>query len=44
MWVCRAGKDSIYFDTFIDQNIIAIPWDGYEYSFEDINSREEIKK
>ena len=44
MWVCRAGKDSIYFDTFIDQNIIAIPWDGYGYSFEDINSREEIKK
>ena len=44
MWVCRAGKDSVFFDRFVKEHIIAIPWEGYNYSFEAANSRDKIKE
>lgn len=43
MWVCRAGKDSIYFEKFLKDKIIAIPWEGYNFSMKEIKSRDELK-
>lgn len=44
MWVCRAGKDSIYFDNFMKEKIIAIPWDGYDFSLKEMKKRDELKE
>lgn len=43
MWVCRAGKDSTYFDSFISSKIIALPWDGYRTDLSGIKEREKFK-
>lgn len=29
LWICRAGMDSIYYDRFISENRIYLPWLGY---------------
>lgn len=29
MWVCRAGKDSIYYNKFIENERIYLPWEGF---------------
>jgi len=44
MWVCRAGKDSAYFDFFISSNVIALPWDGYKTDLSSIRDREGFKR
>ena len=43
MWVCRAGKDSIYYENFMKEKIIAIPWGGYDFSLKEIKNRDELK-
>ena len=44
MWVCRAGKDSTYFDSFISSKVISLPWTGYKTDLSRIKEREEFKK
>lgn len=44
MWVCRAGKDSIYFDSFISSKVISLPWTGYKTDLSSIKEREEFKE
>lgn len=44
MWVCRSGKDSVYFDQFIKEKIIGIPWEGYDYDFNEVTTRDDIKE
>ena len=29
LWICRAGKDSVYYDRFISESCIYLPWLGY---------------
>lgn len=43
MWVCRAGKDSVYFDSFTKLKIIALPWAGYRIDLSCIDDREGFK-
>lgn len=43
MWVCRAGKDAIYFDDFIENQQIAVAWNGYKCNLSKIYTRDEFK-
>ena len=43
MWVCRAGKDSIYYENFMKEKIIAIPWEGYDFNLKEIKNKDELK-
>ena len=44
MWVCRAGKDSIFFDEFIKSKTIALPWEGYRENLSNVKTREDFKQ
>lgn len=41
MWVIRAGKGSVYYNKFIANRKIYIPWDGYDFDFSTIETRSE---
>lgn len=43
VWVCRAGKNGVYFPDFYKRNIISLAWEGYDKSFSEC-SKEEIVK
>lgn len=44
MWVCRAGKDSVFFSDFIKYRIIALPWNGYKTDLSELKTRDEFKR
>ncbi|MBQ8700750.1 MAG: hypothetical protein IJ522_04150 [Acidaminococcaceae bacterium] len=33
LWVCRTGKAALYFDFFLKNKKIYIPWNGFNYNF-----------
>lgn len=43
MWVVRAGKHSIYYDKFIFESKIFLPWNGYFTDFSTITQFGEFK-
>ncbi len=44
MWVCRAGKKSIYAEYYFDTHKIYIPWDGFQCDLTDYKDRQGLKK
>ena len=44
MWVVRAGKKAIYFDKYMDDKKIYIPWDGYDVDLSAFNSYGDFKE
>ncbi len=43
IWVCRAGRDSIYLDTFLQTEKIYLPWEGFKVDLKQYSNREQIK-
>ena len=43
IWVCRAGINSIYLDTFLRNHKIYLPWDGFKVDLKSFSSREQLK-
>lgn len=43
IWVCRAGKNSVYLDTFLQTEKIYLPWEGFKVDLKQYPSREQIK-
>lgn len=43
MWVCRAGKNSVYIDLFIETNKIYIPWEGIDSDLSGLNGLPEYR-
>lgn len=44
IWVCRAGMNSIYFDTFLRTHKIYLPWDGFKVDLKQFTNREQLKE
>lgn len=44
MWVCRAGQKSCYFDWFMEEKKIFLPWDGYETDLNLLKTRLDFKE
>lgn len=43
IWVCRAGRDSVYLDTFLQAKKVYLPWEGFKVDLTHYPSREQIK-
>ena len=43
IWVCRAGKSAQYFDEYIENTIISLPWDGFENDLSNFHSLSDFK-
>ena len=43
MWVIRAGQNSLYFDKFIENNKVYIPWNGYHMNLSAFPTRTELR-
>lgn len=44
IWVCRAGKKSVYVKEFLNSNKIYCTWDGYAYDLNKYESKEDLKQ
>lgn len=43
MWVCRAGKLAQYYDEYLNNSIISLPWDGFEIDLSGYRSLPEFR-
>ena len=43
MWVCRAGKDAVYLDYYIETSRIYLAWDGFKINLKDIAEKKEYR-
>ena len=43
LWVLRPGQNSVYFDTFLNEAAVFIPWDGYIASLDDCSDRADFR-
>ena len=43
MWVIRAGQKSIYYDKYLKESKVYIPWDGYRMNLGSIMKREDYR-
>ncbi len=43
IWVCRAGMNSIYLDTFLNSKKVYLPWDGFKVNLRQYTDREQLK-
>lgn len=43
MWVCRAGKLAQYYDEYLNNSIISLPWDGFEKDLSGYRSLSEFR-
>ncbi|MBR2553387.1 MAG: hypothetical protein IKE94_00885 [Aeriscardovia sp.] len=43
MWVIRAGQNAIYYNKYIDNSKVYIPWDGYAFDLSTVESRLEFR-
>lgn len=44
VWVCRAGKNSIYLDTFLKTKKVYLPWEGFKVDLKQYSDREQLSK
>ena len=44
MWVVRAGQKSIFYEKFIENQRIYIPWEGYRFSLKGITNKSEFRQ
>ncbi len=42
MWVIRAGQNALYYDKYIQNSKVYIPWDGYKLDLFEIKSRSDF--
>ena len=43
IWVCRAGMNSIYLETFFQTYKVYLPWDGFKVDLKQFTNREQLK-
>lgn len=43
MWVIRAGQNALYYDKYIQNSKVYIPWDGYRLDLSEIKSRLDFR-
>ena len=43
IWVCRAGMNSVYLDSFLSTNKVYLPWDGFKVGLKQYKDREQLK-
>ena len=43
MWVMRAGKNSVYYDKFLSESKVFLPWNGFQQDLTVINSLPEFR-
>lgn len=43
IWVCRAGKLAQYYDEYLKNSIISLPWDGFEIDLSGYRSLSEFR-
>ena len=44
MWVTRAGQNSVYYEKYLMNSRVYIPWDGYKLDLSKIAVRSEYRK
>ena len=44
MWVIRAGKDSLFYEKYLDNGKVYIPWDGYQLDLSKFTIKPEYRK
>lgn len=43
MWLIRAGKKSVYYEKYLSENRIYLPWEGYNVSLQNLSRREDFR-
>ena len=43
MWVIRAGQNALYYDKYIQNSKVYIPWDGYKIDLSGIKTRADFR-
>lgn len=43
MWVIRAGQNALYYDKFIQNSKVYIPWDGYKMNLSGIKTHADFR-
>ena len=43
MWIIRAGQDSLYFEKYLENSKVYIPWDGYKMDLSKIETRADFR-
>ena len=43
LWVCRAGRNSLYYDYFVEKNSLFIPWDRFKFDFSELHTLIDFK-
>ena len=43
IWVCRAGKDSIFLDSFLKCSKIFLPWEGYKVDLSKFDTLQDYR-
>ena len=44
IWVCRAGRESVFLDAFLQTKKVYLPWEGFKVDLRKYPSREQIKR
>lgn len=44
MWVIRAGQNALYYDKFINDSKVYLPWDGYKMDLSKIETLADFRK
>lgn len=43
MWIMRAGQNSVYYDKFLDESKVFLPWSGFKQDLSIFTSRPEFR-
>ncbi len=43
MWVIRAGQSACYYDIYLENSKVYIPWDGYKMDLSKVKSRSDFR-
>ena len=43
MWICRAGRDAVYLEYYIEKSRIYLAWDGFKINFSAVSDKKEYR-
>lgn len=43
MWLIRAGKNAAYYDNILSSKKVFLPWDGYDFSFDSLETMADYR-
>ena len=44
IWVCRTGMNSVYLETYLKDQRIYLPWNGYRLDLNQFTTRDQFKE